>query len=129
MTLFSAAAVSLAVSLAGSGGGGGGGGQGWSYVVSIKAGVASARNGSTGDVDFEGPADQVINWAIAGLPRRGGTVFLRGGAYRLLSPVVIDRSSVELRGENAAGDLFFESDSYYNGFRNSECAQPRIYLY
>jgi hypothetical protein len=40
------------------------------------------------------------------------------GVYYLSTPVIIDRSSVDIRGENMGGDLFFAGDSFYNGFFN-----------
>ena len=47
-----------------------------------------------------------------------GTIFLTAGSYVLSETVVIDRSSVEIRGENMGGDLFFASDGFYQGFMN-----------
>eukprot|EP00039_Didymoeca_costata_P000522 m.45970 g.45970 ORF g.45970 m.45970 type:complete len:373 (-) comp10317_c1_seq1:34-1152(-) len=97
----------------------GGGGQGWSYVIiPINMTYVQARNGTTGNMDYSGSPSFVLNSCIRGLPRHGGTLFLKAGIYNLSETVVIDRSSVEIRGENMGGDLFFTSDSYYNGFSN-----------
>ena len=60
-------------------------------------------------------ATTAIQYAIDALPFHGGTIFLKAGEYVLDSTVTIDRSSVEIRGENKGGDLFFASDSFYNG--------------
>lgn len=99
--------------------GGGNDGQAWSYVLGVGPnGTVWARSAALAAVEFTGKPSSVINRCIAALPHSGGTLFLRAGVYTLESPIVIDRSSVELRGENAGGDLFFASDSYYNGFRN-----------
>jgi hypothetical protein len=59
-----------------------------------------------------------LQLAIDSLGRSGGTLFVTAGVYYLPTPVIIDRSSVEIRGENMGGDLFFVADSYYNGFYN-----------
>jgi hypothetical protein len=67
---------------------------------------------------FRGAVSTVLNAAVRALPHHGGTVFLTAGTYVLDEPIVIDRSSVEIRGENMGGDLFFASDGYYNGFDN-----------
>eukprot|EP01079_Euglenida_sp_SAG-EU17-18_P002346 gene2346-3172_t len=92
---------------------------GWSYVVSpLPDGTAAAVNASTGDAEFIGPPSSVLNSAIAALPRGGGTVFLTRGRYIFDAPVVVDRSSVEVRGESAGGDLFFTEDGWYNGVSN-----------
>lgn len=96
-------------------------GQAWGFVLGVDRtnGTVWARSASTSAIEFVGEASDVINQCVQALPYPGGgTIFLRSGVYTLASPVVIDRSSVEIRGENSGGDLFFTSDSFYNGFRN-----------
>jgi hypothetical protein len=94
--------------------------QAWSYLLDNSAGINQTRaiNGTTGMVEFIGDTTTVLQSAVDGLPRSGGTVFLKSGVYELTSTVVINKNSVEVRGENSAGDLFFASDSFYNGFSN-----------
>ena len=95
--------------------------QPWSYVVTVDTttNTASANGRDTAVLPpFHGPPSMVLNAAVRALPHHGGTVFLTAGTYVLDAPVVIDRSSVEIRGENMGGDLFFASDGYYNGFIN-----------
>jgi hypothetical protein len=95
--------------------------QPWSYVVTVddatNTTVAVGRDPATLP-PFTGPASTVLNAVVRALPHHGGTIFLTAGTYTLDAPIVIDRSSVEIRGENMGGDLFFASDSYYNGFSN-----------
>eukprot|EP01045_Picozoa_sp_COSAG04_P038144 COSAG04_NODE_10081_length_805_cov_2.713881_1_plen_168_part_01 len=77
--------------------------QAWSYVVEVDGTVcdATGRDGSL--PPFSGSPATVLNAAIRALPHSGGTIFLTAGTFVLDSTVVIDRSSVEIRGENMGG--------------------------
>ena len=44
--------------------------------------------------------DQIINAAILALPPNGGKILFRAGTYNISAPIVIDRSWVDLEGEN-----------------------------
>jgi hypothetical protein len=92
--------------------------QAFSYLVSVAHdGTTAMAHPRTGD-SITGATSEVLNAAIKALPHHGGTIFLTGGTYILKQTVVIDRSSVEIRGENMGGDLFFTGDSFYHGFAN-----------
>jgi hypothetical protein len=85
--------------------------QAWSYVVTVDATTGAAT--ATGRATLEphsGSPSRVLNSCVGSLPRSGGTIFLTAGTYLLDETVVIDRSSVEIRGESMGGDLFFASD-------------------
>jgi hypothetical protein len=95
-----------------SGGDGGGGvdslSQAYSYVVSLTTTAtasaagqleASARNAITGKAEFKGDASAVLNSCVQALPHSGGTIFLRAGEYTLSDTIIVNRSSVEIRGE------------------------------
>ena len=89
-----------------------------SFVVTVSNNLTTAFNDS-GAVFSSNNASDVISKAIAALPYpSGGTVLLRSGAYYLDSPISIERCSVTLRGESKGGDLYFNSDSKYHGYRN-----------
>ena len=87
--------------------------QPWSYVLSVDLDTNQATAAARPPLPpLNGKPSTVLNAAVQALPHSGGTIILTAGVYVLDSPVTIDRSSVEIRGENAAGDLFFASDSY-----------------
>ena len=98
---------------------GGGQQQAFSYLVAVSdaSGATATAVPRTGN-NITGVTADVLNAAIQALPHHGGTIFLTAGTYVLNRTVVIDRSSVEIRGENMGGDLFFTGDSFYNGFAN-----------
>jgi hypothetical protein len=62
-------------------------------------------------------ASYLINLAISSLPENGGSILLRG-TITLTSTVYINHNSVEIYGENIAGDLFFVRDNIYHGVSN-----------
>eukprot|EP00729_Bicosta_minor_P028334 gene28334-15146_t len=79
----------------------------FSYVVAVaiannEASVYTVRN-ATGLVHSSQSTSDAVQFAVDDLPYYA---------------ITIDRNSVEIRGENSGGDLFFASDSYYNGFAN-----------
>jgi hypothetical protein len=62
-------------------------------------------------------ASYLINLAISSLPPNGGTILLLGTIV-LNSTVYVNRNSVEITGENNAGDAFFVRDGTYHGVSN-----------
>ena len=77
--------------------------QAWSYVVEVDGTVCDATGRDDSLPPFSGSPATVLNAAIRALPHSGGTIFVAAGTYLLDSTVVIDRSSVEIRGENMGG--------------------------
>ena len=77
--------------------------QAWSYVVEVDGTVCDATGRDDSLPPFSGSPATVLNAAIRALPHSGGTIFVAAGTYMLDSTVVIDRSSVEIRGENMGG--------------------------
>ena len=81
--------------------------------------LSNGANASSATILASANASAVLNAAIDALPSlHGGTVAIRGGVYHLTHPIRIERHSVELRGENGAGDSFFTADAFYPGFQN-----------
>jgi hypothetical protein len=90
-----------------------------SFVITVSSLNLTTAFNDSGIVFSSLNASDVISKAIAALPYPGGgTVLLRSGAYYLDAPISIERCSVTLRGESKGGDLYFNSDSRYHGYRN-----------
>jgi hypothetical protein len=90
-----------------------------SFIITVSSLNLTTAFNDSGIVFSSLNASDVISKAIAALPYpSGGTVLLRSGAYYLDTPISIERCSVTLRGESKGGDLYFNSDSKYHGYRN-----------
>jgi len=60
-------------------------------------------------------ASYTINSAINALTS-GGKIFIKAGEYGLAAPILIQRNGTSLIGEGGFSDLFFTSDTYYEGY-------------
>ena len=90
-----------------------------SFIVTVGLDNLTTAYNDSGVAFASYNASDIISRAIAALPYpSGGTVLLRAGAYFLDSPISIERCSVTLRGESKGGDLYFNSDGTYHGYRN-----------
>ena len=74
----------------------------YSYEISIENGVVKAKNGSTGQIEFQSTnANYVIQSAIDATPV-GGKVFIKAGKYDLDNKLTIEKAIV-LEGEGIGG--------------------------
>ena len=92
---------------------------GSSYLVYKEGSTYYAKGLRSGLSDYSGSvASTVIQSAIDVLPSGGGKIQFATGKYVLTAPLVINKSSVHISGENTGGDLFFTMDATYAGISN-----------
>ncbi|MCK4474679.1 right-handed parallel beta-helix repeat-containing protein [Candidatus Bathyarchaeota archaeon] len=101
------------------------------YVICLDdEGVAHARNGVTGQIDYNSAnISYVINSAIDALPTTGGCVFIKEGTYTISDTIKVP-SNVSLIGAGFGSKLVLAAGSNSNLVENSDhwCGNNNILI-
>jgi len=97
-----------------------------SYVIENRSSIIYAKNGTTGEIEFNGTdASQVINCAISTLASKGGgSILFRAGKYALSSSIII-KDKISLIGEmeskvGSAVTIFTRADGFTGDMLKTE---------